>query len=180
MFSVSFVVKFAFAFVLIASVAGHALAGAPQPARPVAQGLYSGRWYEIARTPNARQKNCQGDTSDFSPLGDGAFSVVETCHKGSPAGPARVFRTKARIVPGSGNAKFSMSFLGGLIHQKYWILDHADDNAWALMATPGGHYIWLLARRPIMQAGARAAALRRIATLGYNPARLIFPAQPPH
>ena len=33
--------------------AGIALASAPpQPARPVAPSLYSGRWYEVARIPN--------------------------------------------------------------------------------------------------------------------------------
>ncbi len=178
MFLVSFVVKPCFALVLIASAASSAHARAPQPARAVALALYSGRWYEIARTANAREKACQGDTSDFSPLGGGAFAIAETCHKGSPAGPVRVLRTRARIVPGSGGAKFTMSFLGGLIHQQYWILDHAADDAWALMATPGGHYIWLLARRPAMEAEAKATALRRLATLGYDPARLVFPAQP--
>lgn len=167
--------------VLVAlAAAGAAVAGAPQPAKPVANALYSGRWYEIARTPNARQKNCQGDTSDFSPLGDGAFSVVETCHKGALSGPSRALKTKARILPGSRGAKFTMSFLGGLIHQQYWILDHAADNAWALMATPGGHYIWLLARRPTMEAAAKAGAISRLSALGYNPARLVFPAQTIH
>ncbi|MEO8925822.1 MAG: lipocalin family protein, partial [Caulobacteraceae bacterium] len=133
--------------------AGSAIPGAPAPRKPVSSELYSGRWYEIARTPNARQKGCRGDTSDFSALSAGVFAVVETCHQGSPTGPSRVLRTKARILPGSANARFTMSFLGGLIHQQYWILDHADDDAWALMATPGGHYIWLLARRPAMEPG---------------------------
>ena len=177
MFLAPFVVRLSFIALLIAAAASRALAGAPQPAKPVAAALYSGRWYEIARTPNAREKNCQGDTSDFSPLGGGAFTVVETCHKGSPAGPTRTLRTRARILPGSGGAKFAMSFLGGLIRQQYWIVDHADDDAWALMATPGGNYIWLLARQPAMESAAKAAALARLAALGYNSTRLIFPAQ---
>jgi apolipoprotein D and lipocalin family protein len=179
-FLVSFVVRLSFIALLIAAAASRALAGAPQPAKAVSAALYAGRWYEIARTPNARQKNCQGDTSDFSPLGGAAFTVVETCHEGSPAGPARSLRTRARVVPGSRGAKFAMSFLGGLIRQQYWILDHADDDAWALMATPGGHYIWLLARQPILEGAARAAALTRLSALGYNPARLIFPPQQGH
>ena len=31
------------------------------------------------------------------------------------------------------------------------ILDHADDNGWAIMATPNGHYVWLMSRRPILE-----------------------------
>jgi apolipoprotein D and lipocalin family protein len=162
---------------LVLAAGGDAVAGAPAPTRPVAAALYSGRWYEIARTPNTRQQGCQGPTSDFIDQGGGAFTVAETCHKGSALGPSHTMRTRARILPGSGNAKFTMSFLGGLIHQQYWILDHAGDDAWALMATPGGRYIWLLARRPVMDPAARAAALARISALGYEPARLIFPPQ---
>jgi apolipoprotein D and lipocalin family protein len=164
--------------VFVVAFAGGATAGAPPPARPVTTAVYSGRWYEIARTPNVRQQGCQRDTTDFSGLAAGAFEVVEICHADAPAGVSRTLRTNARIVPGSGNAGFAMSFLGGLIHQQYWVLDHADDSSWAIMTTPGGHYIWLMARRPVMDAPARAAALKRIVSLGYNPARLILQPAP--
>ncbi|MGH7022956.1 MAG: lipocalin family protein [Caulobacteraceae bacterium] len=63
---------------------------------------------------------------------------------------------------------FKVGFFGGLISQVYWVLDYAADHSWALMATPGGNYLWLLARRPDMTAAARAAAVARIAALGYN------------
>ena len=164
---------------LIAAVAaaGVSHAGAHQPVRPVSVDLYSGRWYEIARTPNTRQKDCQGATSDFAEFAGGVFNVVETCHRGSPSGPARSIRARATIVPASQNTRFRMAFIGGLIHQEYWILDHADDDSWAVMATPGGNYVWLLSRRPSLPPNVRAAALARVGALGYATSRLIFPAQ---
>jgi apolipoprotein D and lipocalin family protein len=70
-----------------------------------------------------------------------------------------------------------MSFFGGLVHQEYWILDHADDDSWALMGTPGGNYVWLLSRRPAMPPASLAAALARAESLGYTPSRLMYPAQ---
>ncbi len=148
------------------------MASAPQPARPVAAALYSGRWYEIARTSNARQKDCRADTIDFSGSATGAFTVLETCRKAS--GAASLNRAGGRLLPETGNAKFTMSFLAGLVRQQYWILDHADDNGWALMATPGGHYIWLLSRQPVMAPGAKASAVARMKALGYDPSRLEF------
>jgi apolipoprotein D and lipocalin family protein len=151
--------------------------GAPRPVRPVSSDLYSGRWYEIARTPNTLQKDCQGATSDFQGLAAGAFTVVETCHRGSPTGTAKTIRARAKIVPASDNTRFRMAFFGGLVHQEYWILDHADDNSWAVMATPGGNYVWLLSRRPSLPPSVQAAALARVGALGYAPSRLIFPAQ---
>jgi apolipoprotein D and lipocalin family protein len=168
------------ALALALTAGGGAVADAPAPTKPVVAALYSGRWYEIARTSNARQQGCQGPTSDFFGQSGDAFIVAETCHKGSASGPSHTIRTRARVLLGSGNAKFTMSFLGGLIHQQYWILDRTDDGAWALMATPGGRYIWLLARRPVMNPAAKAAALARISDLGYEPARLIFPSQQAH
>ena len=165
------------ALLLGAPAAGVARAGAPKPVRPVASDLYSGRWYEIARTPNTMQKDCQGATSDFQGFAAGAFTVIETCHRGSPTGAAKTVRARARIVPASDNTRFRMSFLGGLVHQEYWILDHADDDSWAVMGTPGGNYVWLLSRRPSLPPNVRAAAIARVGALGYAPSRLVFPAQ---
>ena len=68
------------ALVALLGLAGPALAAAPQPAKPVAANLYSGRWYEIARTTNKMQADCQASTTDFSGWRGGAFSAVQTCH----------------------------------------------------------------------------------------------------
>lgn len=161
------------------TVASAVQAAAPPPAKAVAERFYSGKWFEIARLPNAGQKDCHAPTTVFTRAAAGAFSVVQTCRRGSAAGKAKVFNTKGKVVDGSRNAKFSMSFLGGLHHQEYWVLDRADDQSWALMATPGGNYIWLLARQAVMPAAARAAAVSRMKALGYPVGRLEFPQQPP-
>ena len=163
--------------VALSPAAGLARTGAPKPVRSVSSALYSGRWYEIARTPNTMQKDCQGATSDFQGFADGTFTVVDTCHAGSPTGAARTVKARAKIIPASDNTRFRMAFFGGLIHQEYWILDHADDDSWAVMATPGGNYVWLLSRRPSLPPTVEAAALARVSALGYAPSRLIFPAQ---
>jgi apolipoprotein D and lipocalin family protein len=154
-----------------------AAAGAPRPAKAVAAGLFSGRWYEIARTPNLNQIDCEGATSDFAHWSGGAFAVTQTCHRGAAVGPARTFKADGRVLPGSGNARMKLAFFGGLLSQEYWILDHADDDGWAIMATPGGHYVWLLARRPALDAATRARALGRVAALGYDLKKLAFPQQ---
>jgi apolipoprotein D and lipocalin family protein len=161
----------------VVAAAGVAWAGAHAPVRPVSVSLYSGRWYEIARTPNTMQKDCQGATSDFEGFDGGTFTVVDTCHKGSPTGPVRIIRARAKIVPASDNTRFRMAFFGGLIHQEYWILDHADDGSWAVMGTPGGNYVWLLSRRPSLPPGVQAVALARVGALGYAPSRLVFAAR---
>ncbi|OYX90698.1 MAG: lipocalin [Caulobacter sp. 35-67-4] len=158
-------------------MAGTALAGARPPAKPVSAEFYSGKWYEIARTPNSGQRDCEAASTQFTSTGANGFKVVQICRKGSATGEAKTFNTTGAIVAATPrNAKFSMSFLGGLKKQEYWVLDRADDQSWAIMATPGGNYVWLLSRKAVMSPAARDAALARVRALGY--AKLEFPAQP--
>ena len=164
--------------VLAASlVATQALAAAQPPSKPVSAAFYTGKWYEIARTPNAGQRDCEAATTQFTNKGASGFSVVQICRKGSASGTPKTFNTTGQIVAGTDNAKFKMSFLGGLKKQEYWVLDRADDQSWAIMATPGGNYVWLLSRDAVMSPAAKATALARVKALGY--AKLEFPKQPP-
>jgi len=152
-----------------------ALAQPLQPAKAVDAGLYTGRWYEIARTPNAMQSDCQGSTTDFASWNGAAFLAVQTCHKGAASGPASVTRVHGKVLAASFNAKMQLAMLGGLVTQQYWILDHAADNRWLIMATPNGKYVWLMARRPTLAAADEAAVMAKLASLGFNPTRLAFP-----
>ncbi len=153
-----------------------AFAGAQPPSKPVAAAFYTGKWYEIARTPNSGQRNCEAPTTEFTAKTADSFSVRQVCRRDSADGKARTFNTTGKIVAGSENAKFSMSFLGGMKKQEYWVLDRADDESWAIMATPGGNFVWLLSRKPVMDEAAKEAALARVKALGY--AKLVFPQQP--
>lgn len=160
---------------------GTAVAAAKPPAKAVPTAFYSGRWYEIARTPNAGQRNCQAPTTDFATTAKdkagASFSVRQVCHRGSPLGPEKVFTTNGRILPDSQNTRFTLSFLGGLKKQEYWVLDRAADGSWAIMATPGGNYVWLLSRTPDMPISTKAVALERVKDLGYQ--KLELPQHPP-
>jgi apolipoprotein D and lipocalin family protein len=163
---------------VLATIPTFACAAAQPPSKSVSAAFYSGKWYEIARTPNSGQRDCQAATTEFTnkDAGDG-FSAVQTCHRGSASGAAKVFNTTGKIVAGTQNAKFSLNFLGGMKKQEYWVLDRADDQSWAIMATPGGNFVWLLSRKAVMDPAAKAAALARVKALGY--AKLEFPQQPP-
>ncbi|HUO13261.1 MAG TPA: lipocalin family protein [Caulobacteraceae bacterium] len=152
-----------------------AAAPAPQPAKPVPAALYSGRWYEIARTPNKMEADCQASTNDFANWSSGAFSVVQTCHRGANA-PAKVMKVSGRVLPSSANAKMKLGILGGLIGGEYWILDRADNNTWAIMDRADGRYVWLLSRQPNLAPADKAAALAKLSSLGFPVNRLAFAA----
>ena len=152
-----------------------ASASAPQPAGKVEASAMNGRWYEVARIPNAMQKGCLGGTSDWVRAADG-YSVVQACRKGSLAGPRSEWKAKARVVDTRSNAKFKMSFFGGVLTQEYWVLDNRPDQGWLILGTPGGNYLWLMSQRPSLGDEVKAQALGRIRQLGYDIGRLEFPA----
>jgi apolipoprotein D and lipocalin family protein len=158
---------------LLASAAP-ALASAPQPTARVDVSAMSGRWYEVARLPNPMQKGCHGGTSDWVRTGNG-YAVTQACRKGRSETRTE-WKAKAKVVDPATNAKFRMSFFGGLLSQEYWVLDNHPDQGWLILGTPGGHYLWLMSQRPSLAATVKAQALARIRQLGYDVERLEFPA----
>ena len=49
------------------TLAAPARAAGPAPAKPVGPQFFTGRWFEIARSPNPNQKDCEAPTYEFAP-----------------------------------------------------------------------------------------------------------------
>jgi apolipoprotein D and lipocalin family protein len=162
------------ALILALAMAGSAAAEAPPPQTRIELGKMIGRWYEVARLPNKTQRGCQGGTSDWARSGEG-FAVVQTCYRGSLDAPPTEWRARARVVDPRTNAKFKMSFFGGMLSQEYWVIDHRPEQGWLILGTPGGNYLWLMSQRPTLSQAVRAEALARVKQLGYDIGRLEFP-----
>lgn len=146
-------------------------AAAPTPKKPVSVERFLGRWYEVARTANARQKGCFAPIAQWSKAKDGKISVLNICHKGSPDGPQQTFRGTAEVLDAQ-RGRILFSFLGGVIKQEYWILDRAEDYSWAIMGTPGGNYVWAFSRKAALTDAEQKAMVARVKSLGYNVAQL--------
>lgn len=156
-----------------------ALAAAPAPAKPVGTAFFTGRWFEIARSPNTKQRDCEAPTYDFETrAGDAAPRFTLTCRKGSPGGRPERLAVKVKLPAGADLSRFRVSALGGLVGVDYSVLDRADDLSWAIMATDGGDHVWLLARKPFLDATTQGRLVGRIGALGYDPARLVYPRHP--
>jgi apolipoprotein D and lipocalin family protein len=151
-------------------LATSASAAAPAPKKPIHFERMTGRWYEVARTRNDRQKDCHGAYADWVRAG-AKVVVTNHCRKGSPTGPDNVFKATARLVDAA-KAKISMAFFLGAVNQEYWILDHADDYSWSIMATPGGNYVWVFSRQKTLPAAQRDALIARVRAFGYPVSKL--------
>jgi apolipoprotein D and lipocalin family protein len=125
---------------------------APPPAKPIdAASFFTGRWYEIARTPMSLTTNCMAGTTDFFTRPDGTLVERDACHKGSPTGPEKIFAGPIHILNPGINNEFTVHYLiyGFFpLTAHYWVLDHADDGSWFIVSTPSFHNVAILDRAP--------------------------------
>ena len=147
----------------------------PQPAKPVELVRYLGHWYELARYEQGFHKDCDGVTADYALRPDGKISVLNKCRK--PDGSLKSAEGKAKIVDPVTNAKLKVSFFGPF-YGDYWVLDHADDYAWAIVGEGSGRYLWILSREANPGAAKLAALVARAKAMGYDTSMLRITQQP--
>ena len=104
---------------------------------------YVGTWYESARLPNWFQTKCsRNNKAEYTLTVDG-MQVRNSCTRSD--GSTATITGVAKVVPGSGNAKWRVSFLRPF-YGAYWILALDSDYEWALVGTPDRQCLWILAR----------------------------------
>ena len=151
----------------------------PVSAKSVDLDRYLGRWYEFARYDTWFEHHDEGVTADYSLRPDGLIRVVNTARSGSPSGRLRWAEARARVVPGSGNAKLKVAFFGPFFVGNYWVLDRADDYAWSIVGEGSRRYLWILTRTPAPARDVQAMLLDRVRSLGYDTGMLHMTQQPP-
>lgn len=128
---------------------------------------YTGTWYEIAMLPNRFERQCVSDTQARYTVDGETIQVLNRCRKAD--GRIDEARGRAKVVPGTGNAKLRVSFFWPF-YGNYWILALDEAYSEVLVGEPGREYAWILARRPDLPEDRIQALLARADALG-------FPAQ---
>ncbi|TXK38139.1 lipocalin family protein [Pontibacter qinzhouensis] len=112
---------------------------------------YAGTWYEIASLPQRFTKDCHCTTAQYTPHPDGYVEVYNSCRQDSPTGDTKDVNGKAFPVEGSSNSKLKVQFFWPF-KGDYWILDLADDYSYALVGAPDRESLWILSRKPVLDA----------------------------
>lgn len=126
---------------------------------------YAGRWYEIALLPNRFQRQCVADTEASYRADSGTIEVVNRCRVAD--GSIDVARGRAKVVPGSGNAKLRVTFFWPF-YGDYWILALDPAYSEVLVGSPDRRYAWVLARRPDLPEARLQALLGKAQALGFD------------
>jgi apolipoprotein D and lipocalin family protein len=129
-----------------------------------------GRWYEILRTPNKLQGNCYAAYQVWSKKGD-AYAIQQVCHRDSPDGRVAAVTGAAKALNPQ-HTMFEATFLGGFLHAKFLLADHADDYSWLITTTADGRFPKLLARAPGLPQTEQQELKQRMADMGFDVHRL--------
>ena len=139
---------------------------------------YMGTWYEIAKYPNWFQKKCVSDTSaEYRAQADGRVQVINRCREASgdiseavgmasQVGGADSPRLEVRFAPAW------LSFLP-LVWGDYWVVEIDDDYQWVVVSEPSRRFLWVLARKPALDARIEASIRARLIARGFDPDRLV-------
>jgi apolipoprotein D and lipocalin family protein len=157
-------------------------AAAPQPAKPIdAARFYTGRWYEIGRTPMKLTDGCVAGTTDYFKDGDGKLIDRDACRDGGPSGKEKVYAGPVTFLDAS-NAKVKVAYkvFGPFgASRTYWMLDHDDAYSWFIVSDPQFKNVSLFTRAPRPSADEVARLTARAKALGYDVSKLEYPAQFP-
>jgi len=155
---------------------------APQPAKSIDQArFYSGRWYEIARTPMKLTNGCVSGTTDYYEK-DGKLIDRDACRADTPEGKEKVFAGPVEILDPGQNTKVTVHYKVAevlSVPKTYWMLDHGDDYSWFIVSDPKFKNLSIFTRaaRPspdlVKQVAARAQGF------GYDVTKLEYPTQFP-
>lgn len=149
---------------------------APEPAKPVdAATFFTGRWYEIGRTPMTLTNGCLAATTDYVTR-DGKLVDHDACHDPATGKETKKIDGPITILNPGANTKIKVAYRLAFIPltRIYWILDHGE--GWFIQSDPDFEHFNLFTRDPRPSEASVAELKARVKALGSDPARLEFPA----
>ncbi len=139
---------------------------------------YVGLWYEVARLPNAFQRDDSRATAEYNLKNEGSIHVVNTEYR--PDGNKKIVAGQGTVVPESRGSRLVVRFpgLAALLPEKkegnYWVIACAPDYSVALVGTPDRRFLWLLARQPNLPPSIRDQYLEIARQQGFLTGRMII------
>ena len=135
----------------------------------------SGAWYEIARYPNKREKECTADSQELVALDDKSshLQLVDSCT--AAKGYAVVHNYTAKIDKQTDGKLRIPTFFP--LARPYWVLAMAPDNSWLVIGEANHKQLWIFSKTSTL-APATLTQIEALTTAaGYSTDRLVFSPQ---
>ena len=137
---------------------------------------FAGSWYEIARLPFKREKECIANVVEIVALADKAehLQLVNSCMTNK--GFTDVRNASVKVEKGSGDAKLKVTYLWPF-SEKDWVLAVGEHYEWALVGSPNHKVLLVLSRTRTMSPEVLAGIERQAAGLGFDTAKVVTTLQ---
>jgi apolipoprotein D and lipocalin family protein len=132
---------------------------------------YMGVWYEIARFEHFFQKGCRGSTASYTLSPTKEIEVINRCVN-EKDNSLREAKGHAWSVDPNGNARLKVSFFWPF-RTDYWIIDLGREYEYAVVGSPNRKYLWILARKPVMEKDVYKHILGLVAKQGFDIEKLV-------
>ena len=162
---------------LILSIFALALAGCtgvPQGVTPVRfePARYMGEWYSIARLDHSFERGLTNVSATYGLKADGSVSVRNRGFDPSRCAFKEIEGT-AQLQGPSDVASLSVSFFP-LLSGGYHVIALDPQYQWAMVAGPTRGYLWILSRRPVLDAKITARLVEQARGLGFATNELVM------
>lgn len=158
---------------LAALLAGCATSSMP-PVNTVAKvdlTSFMGDWYVIAHIPTSIEKEAYNAIENYKLNSDGSIATTFTFNKAAFDGEAKKYQPKGFVVPNTGNALWGMQFIWP-IKAEYKIAYLDKDYQTTIIARTARDYVWIMARKPHLEATEYKQLTDYVAALGYDMTKL--------
>ncbi|HRE81861.1 MAG TPA: lipocalin family protein [Opitutaceae bacterium] len=138
---------------------------------------YLGRWNVISRTANFLEEGKVGTADVYSRRPDGKLKADYVFRKKTLEAPEKRWEGVAEVVNTTTNAEWRVQLFWPL-WAEYRILELDPDYRWAVVASRGGKWLWVLARDTTLPETTYQDIASRLSRRGFNPEELVRVPQP--
>jgi apolipoprotein D and lipocalin family protein len=137
---------------------------------------FTGRWYEIARIPNKREKGCIADVVDLIAPADkqNHLLLVNTCRAKNDY--TDVSNANIKAEKNSGDGMLKVTYIWPFSDSE-WILALATDDGWVLTGSPNHKELRILSRTRELSPDVLAAIKQKAASEGFAVDKLMMTPQ---
>ncbi len=131
---------------------------------------FAGKWYSLYSIPTLFDKDSRQTTAIYTLNSDGYYNVLTVGKKGDD-NQEKTYKSKLFPVEGTGNGQLKAQFLWPF-KVDYWVIDLAEDYSWVVVGHPDRKFLFIMARKPEIDAKLYADIVARCKEKGYDVAKL--------
>ena len=133
---------------------------------------FMGPWYVIGTIPWFVERDNVGTMDIYKMRPDGKIDITYVFHKKELTAKREEMHALGTVKDAGINARWGVQFIWPF-QAPYLVIDLAPDYSTTVIGHPSRDLIWIMARKPSMDAGNYRDILSRVASQGYDTNRIV-------